>query len=136
MIQILDNPSLKAAALYIGLLTLLGLVLALNVVRQRYKARVSMGTGGNEELELAIRAHGNFVEYVPFGLALLIALALLGASQRNVDALGASLFVGRIFHALGLIGLMKVSLGRGLGMLLTWGSLIFGSIAVIVAALA
>ena len=132
MIQILDNPAVRAAGVYIALLTLLSLVLALGVVRQRYRTRVLLGSGGDEQLERAIRMHGNFVEYVPFGMALLIVLSILGSGVGTIHALGLSLFVGRISHALGLV---PTSAGRGLGMLLTWGNLLCGSVVLLLLAL-
>ncbi|NDA48365.1 MAG: hypothetical protein EBY21_14055, partial [Alphaproteobacteria bacterium] len=92
MIQILDNPAVRAAGVYIALLTLLSLVLALGVVRQRYRTRVLLGSGGDEQLERAIRMHGNFVEYVPFGMVLLIVLSILGSGVGTIHALGLSLF--------------------------------------------
>ena len=135
MIQILDTPAVRAAGVFIALLTLLSLVLALGVVRQRYRTRVLLGSGGDEQLERAIRMHGNFVEYVPFGMALLIVLSILGSGVGTIHALGLSLFVGRISHALGLAGLVPTSAGRGLGMLLTWGNLLCGSVVLLLLAL-
>ncbi|MGZ9080482.1 MAG: MAPEG family protein, partial [Burkholderiales bacterium] len=54
--------------LYAALLGLWLLVLSLRVVQQRRAARVSLGDGGNTALQRAIRAQGNFVEYVPLAL--------------------------------------------------------------------
>ena len=52
-------------------LTLIFIRLSFAVIRLRRANRVGLGSGGNEELERAIRAQGNFAEYVPFGLILI-----------------------------------------------------------------
>lgn len=61
-----------------------------------------MGDGGNEELQLAIRAHSNAVEYIPIALMLLLTLELNGAPKILIHILGVTLLVGRILHAMGL----------------------------------
>lgn len=76
--------------------------LTLSVIKLRRKNRVSIGDGGNEELQLAIRAHSNAVEYIPITLLLLLTLELNGAPQILIHILGATLLIGRILHAMGL----------------------------------
>ncbi|HCO65571.1 MAG TPA: hypothetical protein DIT60_12395, partial [Alcanivorax sp.] len=61
-------------ALYAALAALIILALAANVVRLRLRHGVSLGDGGRGELNRAIRAHGNAVEYTP---VILILMALL-----------------------------------------------------------
>ena len=57
---------------YAGLNGLIALGLAFLVVRLRQKTGTGIGTGTSPALERAIRAHGNFVEYVPLILILLL----------------------------------------------------------------
>ena len=54
-----------------GVLGLLYMTLTAQVVRQRQKHNVSLGDGGVEAVQIAIRAHGNFAEYTPLALILL-----------------------------------------------------------------
>jgi uncharacterized membrane protein YecN with MAPEG domain len=54
-----------------AVLTAVFIRLSFNVIGLRRKNKVGLGSGGNEDLERAIRAQGNFAEYVPFGLILL-----------------------------------------------------------------
>jgi uncharacterized membrane protein YecN with MAPEG domain len=68
----------------------------------RRKNKVGLGSGGNEDLERAIRAQGNFAEYVPFGLILLACLELNGAVWWLVAILGITLIIGRLIHAIGI----------------------------------
>ena len=108
----------EAIGLYIGLNLLLTLVLAILVVRQRAKHSVSLGDGGNADVERAIRAHGNNVEYVAIALPGLIALGLLGASLTLLHAAGLLVTVGRVAHAIGISN--GISIFRQLGTLATW----------------
>lgn len=108
----------EAIGLYIGINLLLTLVLAILVVRQRAKHSVSLGDGGNADVERAIRAHGNNVEYVAIALPGLIALGLLGASLTLLHAAGLLVTVGRVAHAIGISN--GISIFRQLGTLATW----------------
>ena len=108
----------EAIGLYIGLNLLLTLVLAILVVRQRAKHSVSLGDGGNADVERAIRAHGNNVEYVAIALPGLIALGLLGASLTLLHAAGLLVTAGRVAHAIGISN--GISIFRQLGTLATW----------------
>jgi uncharacterized membrane protein YecN with MAPEG domain len=76
-----------------------------------------------------MRAHANAVEYVPIVLILLLTLASLKSSIWLIHAIGAMLVFGRILHAIGLHQSAGVSVGRGLGMVLTWAALLVAAIA-------
>lgn len=89
-------------SIYASLLALLIVRLSLAVIKLRRKNRVSVGDGGNEELQLAIRTHSNAVEYIPVTLMLLLTLELNGAPKILIHILGVTLLVGRILHAMGL----------------------------------
>lgn len=105
--------------LYAGLLGLLYLPLAANVIRIRRADRISLGDGGNTLLERRIRAHGNFAEYVPIAL-ILIALAEAGGSPPwLIHGLGIALVIGRAMHAFALSSLTLRLRARVGGMVLT-----------------
>ncbi|HEY8034979.1 MAG TPA: MAPEG family protein [Methylobacter sp.] len=89
-------------SIYASLSALLIVRLSVAVIKLRRKNRVSVGDGGNEELQLAIRAHSNAVEYIPITLMLLLTLELNGAPKILIHLLGATLLIGRILHAMGL----------------------------------
>ncbi len=89
-------------SIYVSLSALLIVRLAFSVIKLRRKNRVSVGDGGNEELQLAIRTHSNAVEYIPIALLLLLTLELNGAPTILIHVLGATLLIGRILHAMGL----------------------------------
>jgi uncharacterized membrane protein YecN with MAPEG domain len=85
-----------------AVLTAVFIRLSFNVIGLRKKNKVGLGSGGNEDLERAIRAQGNFAEYVPFGLILLACLELNGAAWWLVAIPGITLIIGRLIHAIGI----------------------------------
>ena len=92
--------------------------------RQLKKGGVDAGA-----LQRKVRAHGNFAEYVPYGLLLVIALELMQAQAWLVWLLGSSLTIARVAHAYGLVTKYGPSIGRATGFFLTWFVYIIGSVA-------
>ena len=89
-----------------GLLGILGAALALNVGRMRNVKKVSLGDGGDKELQAAIRAHGNFMEFVPICLILIYLVG--GDFQERAGAVMAIILVlARLAHAAGMLGYMR-----------------------------
>lgn len=123
--------ALQAAALWSGLMILLMLVLSSLVVSGRRKHLVSFGDGGHPDLMAAGRAFGNCVEYATPGMAALALLALVSGQPWMVHAVGATLLAGRIVHALGLLLQTGPSIGRVLGMALTWIALLAAGVGLI-----
>lgn len=129
------SAHVAAAGLYTGLLVLMSIVLQIRVIRLRRSKLIGIGDGQDKELARAIRVHGNFTESMPFGLAGLIMLALIDAQAVLIHGVGAMLVVGRIAHAVGLTQTAGTSLGRLLGMMLTFAALTVSALALIAAAL-
>ena len=124
-------PSAHAAALWAGLCLLLMMVLSMLVVRQRRTHRVGVGDNGVDSLQRASRAFGNAAEYVPAGLAVLALLTLVGAPPTSLHLAGATLFIGRLIHAVGLSRSTGVSLPRFLGMVITYLFLLCAAVTLI-----
>ena len=114
---------LVTTAVLASLLALMFIKLSFDVIKLRRKNKVSLGAGGVDELDRAIRAHGNFAEYVPLGLSLLGALELNGAPLALVALLGALLVLGRYFHAKGINEPPPQFANRVRGMKLTFAAL-------------
>jgi uncharacterized membrane protein YecN with MAPEG domain len=85
-----------------SLLAIIFIKLSLAVIGLRRRNKVGLGSGGHEDLERAIRAQGNFSEYVPLGLILIACLELNGAPWLAPALTGISLIVGRLIHAKGI----------------------------------
>ena len=112
---------LPVTSLFAGLLTLYFVRLASQVIRLRRANKVALGAGGHSDLEGAIRAHGNFAEYVPLGLVLLGLVESHGIYPAVVAVLGTTLALGRWWHARAL-SQSNLKL-RVRGMVLTFGTL-------------
>lgn len=108
-----------------GLLTIFH---ALRVMRLRWIHQVAMGDGGFKDLARMIRVFGNFIEYAPMGLILLMALEIAQAPPWYLHLCGATLLIGRIVHAQGL-GASRLKI-RFAGMVLTLLSVGLGAIGV------
>ena len=105
-------------------LTIIFVRLSFAVIRLRRKNKVGLGSGGHEELERAIRAQGNFAEYVPFGLMLIAGLEINGAPWWLVAVPGMTLIAGRLIHARGINMPPPDFSQRVLGMKFTFNTLI------------
>lgn len=113
-----------------GLLGLLAVALATNVGLMRGRKRINLGDGGDAEMQAAVRAHGNLVEFAPLTL-LMIYMASDFYGFRMVASLSVVLLVARVLHAGGMLGLIPK--GRLLG---TLGSTAVLGIASILLAIA
>jgi uncharacterized membrane protein YecN with MAPEG domain len=112
-------------------LTMIGLLpiyigLAFRVIKKRREFKVPVGTGNQSELETAIRAHGNFSEYVPFFLLLLLVAEINGAPKWLLILCALMMIAGRLIHAVAIPAgdLPK----RVIGMQLTFAAMVIATI--------
>lgn len=118
------------AAFYAGLNALIIVWLSFAVIKERLRNDVSLGDGGFETLNRAIRGHGNAVETIPIALILLALWELLGAPPIALHVFGLALTLGRLAHALNFTGRAPMSFRRA-GMVLTFTATVFPAIALI-----
>ena len=90
---------LMITAFYASLLAFIYIKLSRNVIRLRRQHNMTVGFGKFKDLEQAIRAHGNFNEYVPLGLILLACLEINRIHPIILFILGAFFVTGRYLHA-------------------------------------
>ena len=115
---------LVVTSIIAAILTIIFVKLSLAVIGLRRKNKVGLGSGGHEDLERAIRAQGNFAEYVPFGIILIACLELNGAPWWLVAIPGITLIMGRLIHTKGIQVPPPDFSKRVLGMKLTFATLI------------
>ncbi|GGO70051.1 MAPEG family protein [Bowmanella pacifica] len=118
---------------YTGWLLLLVLWLSIQVIRLRRLHQIAIGDGGYQDLQLAIRAHANALEYLPLALLLIFMLEQQQLSPWFIHAMGLTLLVGRIVHATA-IPRRNLRL-RVMGMAMTFLVLLAGAILAITLAL-
>ena len=117
--------------LYAGLLGILLVVLAMNVVRLRLGNRVGLGVGEGGLIEQPVRVHANFAENAPIFLLLLLVAELAGAPLAVLHTAGGVFVIARVLHAIGLSGSKGTSVGRFVGALGTWLTILGLSVYVI-----
>ncbi|WP_338364472.1 MAPEG family protein [uncultured Pseudoalteromonas sp.] len=88
---------------YAALLAFYFIYLSYNVIKIRRSEQVSLGDNANPQLQRAIRAHANFMEYVPFAVILLFLAEYQGLASHYCNLLCGALLVGRVFHNLGIV---------------------------------
>jgi uncharacterized membrane protein YecN with MAPEG domain len=119
-------------ALYLAVFAVFGSVLAFLPGRIRGSTGISIGDGGRSDLLLAMRRHGNFLEYVPYFMIMMLALELNGTSTTWLHGLGVAMLVARVCHALGLKADTIQSPLRGVG---AGGTLLITLIATVLLAI-
>jgi len=103
--------SLAAAA------AIINLWLGIRIGQLRHQHGVSIGDGGNEQLQRRMRAQLNFAEHVPVVLVLLGLIEATGKGGQWLAPVGAVYMLGRVAHALGMDG-GSLEKGRMVGTLL------------------
>jgi uncharacterized membrane protein YecN with MAPEG domain len=88
--------------LYALPLAVVFLTLWFRVSALRSASKISFGDGGDRDLLLRMRQHGNFVEWTCFVLILMILAEGMGAPSIYLHISGALLLIGRIAHPFGL----------------------------------
>lgn len=129
------HPSTALAASTLALVVLY-IGLGLRVAWLRIRLRVGIGEGKKPEhrpLKRAIRVHGNFGEWVPITLFVLLLAELRGVDPTVVGGLGAALVVARLGHAFGLSRSIGPSIGRTGGLTLHLLVLLGAAVAAVLA---
>lgn len=119
---------MKLTSLYCALLTLIYIYLSMRVIQKRRILKISIGHVENPEMLRAIRAHSNFIEYVPLALISMLFLELNGVQSIILHFLGILLLLSRSLHAYGVSQINENFRFRVTGMAMTFSHLITSSI--------
>lgn len=125
----------EVTLMYLALLSLVYSALALAVVGLRRKHSIPFGDGGNESLLRAIRAHGNFIEYVPLTALLVASLEAMGAPASHVHLLMGLLLFARVIHPIAFgseRGSVPYKVGRIGGAFVSWGVMTAAAVLLLV----
>jgi uncharacterized protein len=110
---------------YAAVLGLVLVALTYNVLYHNVRAAIEVEGGADDTSKRVTRVHGNFTEYVPTGLALMLALDWSAAPDAYVIIGGGLFTIARILHAWGYTTNPFASFGRVVGIQTTLGSLAF-----------
>jgi uncharacterized membrane protein YecN with MAPEG domain len=125
---------LNIVALYVGLNAILLALLSMNVGRYRgAQQAVQPGEQGEGALTRAIRAHGNYIEYAPAVLLILLVLAALGKPPLYLHLYGGIFTAARVLHAVGMTQEKHPNPLRVVGALATMLLLLVGGVTCILA---
>ena len=119
--------------LYAAILALIYAALSIRTLRLRRRFRVAVGAGDSPVLLRAIRVHGNFAEYVPISLMLLLFLELSVDNDLLVHGLGLTLLIGRSLHAYGVSQVAETFFFRVAGMAMTFTVIFSASLRILAA---
>jgi uncharacterized membrane protein YecN with MAPEG domain len=106
--------------IFAALLSLIFIILSIRIIRLRRRLKIPVGDTGNVEMLRAIRAHGNFAEYVPLTLLLLYFVEQTQAMSWLIYSLGIMLTLGRLSHSYGVTQLNEKFFFRVFGMMCTF----------------
>ncbi len=112
--------ALQATLFYAGILGCFYVYLSAEVTKLRVKHQIGLGDGKRLDLLKAIRIHGNFSEYVPLTLFLLLLTELVGGRPWMIHTLSVTFVTARILHVIGLRKTDGPSIYRFLGSTFTW----------------
>ena len=113
---------LPITTILVSLLGILFFRLSLRVIQLRRENKVSLGDGGHDALERAIRGQGNCAEYAPITVLLVLAAELQApnlAITGLVGLLAAGFLIGRVLHGYAFAATSGNARLRVLGMQLT-----------------
>ncbi len=119
--------SMVYTPLYAAVLSVMFVYLSLRVVEAR---RGGYGRPEHPEgwrLERAVRGHGNFAEYTPLALILVLLLELNTAPGWMIHLVGATFLVGRVLHAAAFSTERGMLMFRQIGTGATFTALLMGA---------
>jgi uncharacterized protein len=117
---------LSVTAMVAAACAILLLILAIDTIRHRLRAKVAFGDGGDARLTSASRAHGNLAEHAPIVLIMLGLLEFNNADHAVLWWIGVVFLLGRISHAIGLYAPSapgKAPIPRQIGVVITFGTI-------------
>ncbi len=114
-----------------AILAIIYVLLAVYVIKNRYKHKVSINSNNVPQLDYAIRAHANFNEYVPLTLILLYLAEGQYGSIFCLQATAVAVILGRLCHAYAFITMNNRFKTRQMGMMLSFIPIIGLAIALI-----
>jgi uncharacterized membrane protein YecN with MAPEG domain len=88
---------------YTALSAIILIFLSIKIIQNRRASKIALGNQGDDFLHRKIRAHGNFIEYTPIFLIMLLLVEMAGLNKYFVHFFGIIFMVGRLTHAYGIM---------------------------------
>ncbi|NNE82012.1 MAG: hypothetical protein HKN18_17220 [Silicimonas sp.] len=127
------TPTITAS--YAALLTLFLIAMSFYVIITRAKTDTLLGHGESIPMLVAMRRHGNLIEYMPFAILIMALAELLGLGSTWLHVSGIALVAGRLIHPFGVAENSPL-VPRVIGVLLTFAAMVIPAIAILFTTLA
>ena len=122
-------PELPVTSITAAIAAIMLVALGMFTGMQRVRSKVLLGTSDDDILLRRVRAHGNFTEYVPIALIVLMLTEARGTDATLLWTMAGLLIAGRILHAVGILGVILPA--RSIGMMMTLVSILIGAVALL-----
>jgi uncharacterized membrane protein YecN with MAPEG domain len=129
----MDKNLTIVTPVYAAVFAFVFVLLSVRTLLLRRRLGVAIGHAEQPALARAVRAHANFVEYVPLALILIFFFETTVGSGIGIHILCALLLLGRLSHAYGISQLTEDYKFRVLGMALTFTTIISAAARIVVA---
>ncbi len=127
-----ETLDIGTTLIFAAIFGILHVIFTLRVGGYRFKSKISLGDGGDNELRNRIRAHGNFTENVPIALLLLLLNDLQDTSDSTLLILGSVLLVSRLLHYVMIVTRSLPIVLRPISMIGTLGTILVSAILLLV----
>ena len=122
-------------ALYAALLTFYLIVMSFYVIITRAKTDTLLGHGDSIPMLVAMRRHGNLIEYMPFAILIMALAEITGLGSTWLHIAGIALIAGRLIHPLGVAEKSPL-IPRVVGVLLTFAAMLIPAVSILTTTLA
>jgi uncharacterized membrane protein YecN with MAPEG domain len=126
--------SLAITPLYAAILAVFFIGMSTYVIVTRARTDVLVGDGGNMDMLVAIRRHGNMAEYTPFAILMMALGELSGLGATWLHVAGVALVAGRLVHPFGVAKENSPLAPRVAGVLATFAAMLIPGIYILSAA--
>ena len=123
---------LTVTPLYAAVMVVFFVAMSFYVIINRARADTLIGDGGNVDLLVAIRRHGNLSEYMPLALLMMAIAEVLGLGATWLHIAGLALLAGRLIHPFGVNRNGTLLAARVAGVLATVASMLIPAVYIFV----
>ncbi len=106
-------------ATYAAILAILFVIMSFYVIVTRARTNILVGHEDNMTMLVAMRRHGNMVEYVPFAILMMGLAEMTGLGATWLHVCGLALIAGRLIHPIGVNETKSALAARVAGVLAT-----------------
>jgi len=126
----MSGPGMLVLSLTVAVLSFFYFALTVMVVRCRRKFKLPYLVNEDKQLVVKVRAHANFIEYVPLALIIMLMSVMLAVPVFILSLASIMLICGRVLHAYSLLKLehKHIYTCRVAGMVLTFVMILLLSI--------